>query len=759
MFLSLTIRHFVVAWLLLSLSFAAQAFTVADIRVEGLQRISAGTVFNYLPIKPGSDLQETDTPKIIKTLYQTGFFKDVRLERDGDVLIIYVVERPAIYEINITGNKSIETDALLQGLEDTGLATGRTFNRSVLDRIELELKRQFFNSGKYGVELTSTVTPLERNRVAIDIEILEGETATIKQINIVGNDSFEEDDLLDEFKQTTGGLLSFYTKDNQYSRQKLAADLETLRSYYLDRGYVNFKVDSTQVTITPDKNEIYITINITEGDVYSINDIKMAGEMVVEPESLFPLIHLRRGEAFSRKHVVESTDRISKQLSDMGYAFANVNGIPEIDEETKTVAVTFFVDPGKRVYVRRISIRGNSQSRDEVIRREMRQMESAWFSSEKVKLSRERLQRTGYFDEVNIETPAVPGSTDEVDVNVAVVEKPSGAFLAGLGFSQSSGIIFNTSLSQDNFLGTGKRVNFAFNNSDVNTQYSFGIFNPYYTVDGISRGFNLSYRETDYEELDISNYATDNATASLNYGIPLTEFNRFGFGVAVEKIDMKLGVDASQDIRDYVAEEGDDYLNFKLSGNWKHDSRDSAIFPKVGSLQRFNAEVTVPGSDLTFYKVSYSYRQYIPLADELTFSYNMDLGYGDSYSDTSRMPFYENFYAGGPKSLRGFEAASLGPKDVNGDALGGNAKAILNFELLFPPPYFDNESVRLYTFADVGNVFDTTKNDDDDVVYSVGVGGMWLSPLGALGVSFAIPGNEGPDDETEEFQFTFGSAF
>ena len=754
-----------VVMVLMSLASTARAiesFQVSDIRVDGLQRITAGTVFNYISVKPGDTVDDSNAPLIIRALYKTGFFKDVRLEREGNVLVIAVAERPAISEINISGNKSIETDALMQGLKDIGLATGRTFNRSVLDRIEQELRRQFFNQGKYGVQLESTVTPLERNRVAIDIKIVEGETARIKQINIVGNERFDDDELLDEFQLTTGGWLSFWTKDDQYSRQKLAGDLETLRSYYLDRGYVEFKIDSTQVTITPDKKDIYVTINVNEGEIHTLKDIKLAGELVVQPEEVFPLIHLRRGEPFSRKQIVESTERISQLLSEQGYAFANVNSIPEIDEEKKEVAITFFVDPGKRVYVRRINLTGNTKTRDRVIRREFRQMEAAWFSSEKLKLSRERAQRTGFFEDVSIETPAVPGSTDEVDINATVKEKPSGSFLAGLGFSQSSGILFNTSITEANFMGTGKRVTLAFNNSTYSTRYQVSYLNPYFTVDGISRGFNLSYQSTDFNEVDTADYRTDIANGSMSFGIPLSEFNSFNFGFGVRHIDMKLGQAPSDEVVDFADTYGTSFLSFELNITWQHDSRDSAIFPRTGGLQSLSAELAVPGSDLTYYKLGYSHRRYWPLVGDFVFSANGEVGYGDGYSGTEDLPLFEHFYGGGPGSVRGYKAYSLGPRDSQGDPIGGNLKLVGNLELLFPPPGFkDNKTVRLATFFDIGNVYNTNDGgfESSDLRYSVGVGASWLSPLGALTVSFAVPLKKDDMDEPEEFQFNFGTTF
>jgi outer membrane protein insertion porin family len=741
----------------------AESFRVSDVRVEGLQRITAGTVFNYLPVKPGDVVNFDRTGDIVRELYKTGFFKDIRLEKSGDVLIVVVQERPAIAEINFTGNKSIESEALKEGLKDIGLAEGRTFERSVLDRIEQELERQYFNQGKYAVQLTSTVTPLERNRVAIDIDVVEGKTALIKRVNIVGNTTFDEDDLLDEFELSTGGWLSWFTKDNQYSRPKLSGDLETLRSYYLDRGYINFKIESTQVTITPDKQDIYVTINISEGAVHTISDIRLAGELVGEPESFFPLIHMRRGEPFARKVIVESSDRISAKLSDLGHAFANVNSIPEIDEDNKTVAITFFVDPGKRVYVRRINISGNSRTRDEVARREFRQMESAWFSGEKLKLSRERAQRTGYFDSVTVETPSVPGSADQVDINVAVSEKPSGSLLAGVGFSQSEGIVLNASINQDNFVGTGKKVSLAMTTSEANQRYEVSYTNPYYTVDGISRGFSLMYRTTDFADLDSANYQTDDIIAGVNFGIPLNEFNRFNFGTAIHHIDFKTGSFPSDEVAEFEDNEGNSFLDFEVTLSWRHDSRDSAIFPNSGAVQSLFGEATVPGSDLTYFKLSYDHRRYWPLVNDVVFSVNGEIGYGDAYGDTSELPFFENYFAGGPGTVRGYAARSLGPRDSYGDALGGNAMYAGNFELLFPPPFVkESSTLRLATFFDFGSVVNTTDSDlfdPDELRYSAGIGASWLSPVGALTLSYAFPLKTYDDEDKEQFQFSFGQTF
>ncbi|MCB1791553.1 MAG: outer membrane protein assembly factor BamA [Gammaproteobacteria bacterium] len=740
----------------------AEGFRVADIRVEGLQRITAGTVFNYLPVKPGDEIDFNRTSDIVRALYKTGFFKDVRLEKAGNVLVVVVTERPAISEIRFTGNKSIDTEKLKEGLKDIGLAEGRTFDRSVLERIEQELERQYYNQGKYAVKLTSTVTPLERNRVAIDIDVVEGETALIKSINIVGNTVFDDDDLLDEFELSTGGWLSRLTRDNQYSRPKLSGDLETLRSYYLDRGYINFKIDSTQVTITPDRKDIYITINVTEGDIYTISDVRLAGDLIGDPAEYFPLIHLRRGEPFARKAVVESSDRVSAKLSDLGYAFANVNSIPEIDEDGKSVAITLFVDPGQRAYVRRINISGNSRTRDAVVRREFRQMESGWFSGEKLKLSRERVQRTGFFESVNVETPSVPGSADEVDINVVVGEKSSGQLLAGVGFSQSDGVIFNASISEDNFAGTGKKVALALQTSAANQVYQVSYTNPYYTVDGISRGFNLSYRSTDFDELDTADYKTDDAIGSVNFGFPLSEFNRFNFGFALHHIDFETGAVPSQEVLAFEQAEGNRFLNFETTLSWRHDSRDTAIFPRAGALQSLYAEASIPGSDLQYWKVSYEHRRYWALTSDLVVSAVGEIGFGDAYGSTTALPFFENFFAGGPASIRGFAARSVGPRDSQGDSLGGNAMYAGGLELLFPPPFKQRtDTVRLALFFDFGSVVDSNTDifEPDELRYSTGLGASWLSPLGALTVSYAIPFRADSQDEEEQFQFSLGTTF
>ncbi len=745
---------------LLTRAWAFEPFKVEDIRVEGLQRISAGTVFNYLPVKVGDTLTQASASTAIRDLFQTGFFRDVRLERQGGVLIVSVTERPAIANIKISGNHDIETDKLKDALKEIGLAEGRVFDRSMLDKVEQELRRQYFSRGKYGVRITSTVTPLERNRVGVAIDISEGRVARILDINIVGNRRFGDKELLKTFQLTGPTLFSFYTGSNQYSREKLAADLESLRSFYLDRGYINFNIDSTQVSITPDKRDIYITINVTEGEQFTVDQVKLAGNLVVAPEQLYPLVSVHEGEVFSRKEATATATRIGERLGNEGYAFANVNTVPDIKPKTKQVTLTFFVDPGKRVYVRRINFIGNARTRDEVLRREMRQLEGAWFSTAAVNRSRERLQRLGYFEDVTVETPAVPGTTDQVDVNYTVTERLSGSVQVGVGYSQSQGVLFNTALTQDNFLGSGNRVSFAFNNSTVNQIYSFSYLNPYWTLDGVSRGFSAYFRTTDASQANLSNYTTDVYGGNVNFGIPINEFDTIRMQAGYEHTRINTTSFSPLEVTDFIAANGDTFDTIKLNGSWSHDTRNRAIFPDRGGLQTVSAEVSVPGASLDYYKLSYRQLRYLPLTRALTLSLNGEVAYGDGYGDTDALPFFENFYAGGVRSVRGFKDNTLGPRDSNGNPLGGSFRVVGNAELLFPAPFQkESKSLRLSAFYDIGNVFDNASFNVGDLRYSVGLSAIWLSPVGPLAFSVAKPLNAQSGDETQAFQFTLGTQF
>ncbi|MDD5460183.1 MAG: outer membrane protein assembly factor BamA [Methylococcales bacterium] len=779
--------------LCLLFSFAVKGdeeFVVEDIKVKGLQRISEGTVFNYLPVNVGERFSLNNVGPAIKALFKTGFFKDVSLEREGSTLIVNVVERPSIAKIIFEGNKDLSKEDLTKALDKIGLSEGKIFDRQVLDKVEQELTRQYLSHGKYGLKIKTDVSDLTRNRVGIHIKISEGRVTKIKQINIVGNNAFDDKTLLGKFELSTSNLLSFYSKDDQYSKQKLSADLETLRSYYLDRGYINFSVESTQVAITPDKKDIYVTINVKEGDIYKLSKVKLAGNLVVPPDQLIKLVSVGPEEIFSRKNATETSKAIQDRLGDEGYAFANVNMVPEISEAQKTVDMTFFVDPGKRVYVRRINMSGNTKTRDEVLRREMRQMEASWASSSKIERSKTRLERLGYFESVNVETPPVVGTADQIDVNYSVVEKASGNLSAGIGYSQVQGIVLNANIAQDNVFGSGKRVNVAFNNSTYTTNYQFGFFNPYFTTDGISQGYNIGYAKRNAGAVNIANYSTDVFNAGLNFGIPLNEFDQIRFDADIKHTTLKVNenndcsfnsftntcnANVSREIRDFIKEEGDKFWTFAPAVSWTHDTLNRALFPNKGGQQRFSALVTVPGSDLQYYKVGYRHQHYFPLAKDFTFKLNGEVAYGDGYGNTGGLPFFENYFGGGTGSVRGFRNNTLGPLSTQenvldptlfpfggstftGRPIGGNTKIIGNAELFFPVPFLaDMKSVRLGTFFDVGTI--SNNFSVSDMKYSTGVSGEWLSPFGALSVSAALPLNVSPQDQKQIFQFNFGQNF
>jgi outer membrane protein insertion porin family len=794
---------------------ADEEFVVRDIKVKGLQRISEGTVYNYLPVTVGERFSLDNTAPAIKSLFKTGFFKDISVERDGSTLVVNVVERPSIAKIIFEGNKDLSKDDLEKALKKIGLSEGKTFDRQLLDKVEQELNRQYLSHGKYGLTIKTDVTDLTRNRVAIFIKISEGRVAKIKEINIVGNNVFDEAELLKKIELNTSNLLSFYTKDDQYSKQKLGADLETLRSYYLDRGYINFNIESTQVAITPDKKDIYVTINIKEGDVYKLEKVKLAGNLVVPADDLIKLMKVGPGEIFSRKSATETSKAISDRLGDDGYAFANVNMVPEIHEATKTVDMTFFVDPAKRVSVRRINIKGNTKTRDEVLRREMRQMEASWASSSKIERSKTRLERLGYFEDVAVETPPVAGTADEIDVNYSVTEKPSGNLMAGVGYSQVQGIVLNANISQDNVFGSGKRVNLAFNNSDYLTSYQFGFHNPYFTTDGVSQGYNLGYSKRDASQMNIASYTTNVMNAGVNFGLPLNEFDQIRFDFDVKHTDLGTTAYTSNEISCFmhgcqkdgtptpkgtspdVKGYGDSFLTFAPAVGWTHDTLNRAIFPNQGGQQRFSALATVPGSDLEYFKVSYKHQMYFPIAKDFTFRVVGEAGYGDSYSGKGNLPFFENYFLGGTGSVRGFKNNTLGVRDTHTNScdgyynpnpvpdnfikpadkscpyqnypLGGSTKVVGSAELFFPVPFMaETKSVRLGTFFDAGSL--SNGFDDMNLKYSVGLSGEWMSPFGALSVSVAQPlnasslihgidGTTTKGDKDEVFQFNFGQNF
>jgi len=748
-----------------SVALAIEPFVVKDIRVEGLQRIAAGTVFNYLPIKVGDTVTEKGAQEAIRALFKTGFFKDVRLERQNQVLIVSVVERSSVAGIRIVGTREFSEDDLKKALKETGLAEGRIFNKSLLDRVEQELRGQYFSRGYYGVVIKPTVTPLERNRVDINIAVTEGRPARIREITLVGNNEFKDKPLLKLFTLGPAPWWALFSSRDQYSKQKLAGDLERLRNHYQDRGFLEFSIDSTQVSISPDKEDIYITVNITEGKRYTVKDVKLSGKFVVPESELRQLVSVKPGAIFSRREVTESTKRISDRLANDGYALANVNAVPEVNKEKAQVGFNLVIDPGRRTYVRRINFTGNVATRDEVLRREMRQLEGGWYSAEKIQRSRVRLQRLGFFEDVNVETPAVPGSSDQVDVNVSVKERATGNLLFGIGYSDSEGLLVNASITQSNLFGTGKELSARFDNSAATTNFSVRYVNPYYTPEGISRGFSVFSTSVDAGELDVAAYDTKTVGAGVFYGFPLSETNRLNLGVDAESIEIETTSTSAQVAQDFVAREGSPVNLLKSTLSWSSDSLDSTLFPTRGGLQRISAEVSVPGSDIEYYKLTYIAGRYWPITETTSFKLRGEIGYGDGYGDTDQLPFFKNYFAGGSSTVRGYESRSLGSpatRDLNSNnPIGGNRRVLTNAELLFPVPgAADNKSLRMSLFVDGGMVYaHGEKFDLGELRYSAGLAFNWFSPVGPLSFSLASPLNAKPEDKTEGFQFTLGVPF
>ncbi|MBX6392034.1 MAG: outer membrane protein assembly factor BamA [Burkholderiales bacterium] len=743
-------------------AYAFDPFVVRDIRVEGIQRIEAGTVFSYLPVRVGETMTEDKAREAIRVLFGTGFFKDVRIEIDGEVLVVVVEERPAIAQIDFSGMKEFSPEDVKLALRENNIAEGRIFDRAVIEKAEQEIKRQYLTRGRYGVNIQTTVTPLDRNRVAINFSVDEGEVAKIARINIVGNRAFTEDALLDLFVLTTPGWFTWYTKNDQYSRQKLSADLETLRSFYLDRGYLDFNIESTQVSITPDKRHIYITVNISEGEKYTVRDVTLSGDFVVPKEELEKLVQIKPGETFSRKKLTDTTKAITDRLGNDGYAFANANAVPDVNKEDRTVAFNIMIDPGRRVYVRRIEVAGNTRTRDEVIRREMRQLEGAYYDAQKLQLSRQRIDRLDYFTEVNVDTHPVAGTTDQVDVTYSVVEKPTGALMLGAGFSSADGLVLQGSVSQQNLFGTGNAVEINLNTSKINRNIGLSFTNPYLTVDGVSGGFDIYARRYDpRRRLSFGRYATDTMGVGLRAGVPITEFDRIHFGLAVEQTEIELFDDSPDRFKDFVDTEGDKTLGLIGTIGWSRDRRDSAFWTTSGTYQRAYIESGLPAADLQYYKINYELSWYFPLSRDLTLKLKGEAGYAAGYGG-GELPFFKAFFGGGPNSVRGFEQGSLGPRDADG-VLGGSRKVVGNAELLFPMPGMrQDRSVRMGVFFDAGQVWDTGKGNtlsDLKLRYSTGGFVSWNSPFGPLQLIIAYPLNEQPGDDVQKFQFTFGHAF
>ena len=754
---------------LLAVSMPASAFdpfVITDIRVEGIQRTEAGTVFNYLPVRVGDRLTEAGASASIKALYATGFFRDVRIEADGSVMVVVVDERPAIAQVNFEGVKEFDKDGLKAGLKEVGLAESRIFDRALLDRAEQELKRQYLSRGLYSARIKASTTPLERNRVAVNFEVVEGEVAKIRKIGVVGNKAFDEETVLELFQLTTPGWLTWYTKNDQYSKQKLSADLERLRSFYLDQGYLDFSIDATQVSISADKRDVFITVNVTEGEKYTISGVRLTGDLIIDEKDYRELVTIRPGETFSRRKLTETNKAITDRLGDEGYAFANVNASPEVDRDKREVAFTIFVDPGRRVYVRRIDVSGNTRTRDEVVRREMRQMESGWYDASKINRSRTRVERLGFFDEVNVETPSVPGTTDQVDVNFSVKERPTGNLMFGAGFSSSEKIIINASISQQNLFGSGNSASLSVNTSRVNKTLSLSFTNPYFTVDGVSFGWDIYQRNVDPTSLTVARYETDSIGGGIRFGYPIAEDDKINFGLAVDRTKITT-FDDSPDRYKRFCDDFDCESVTSLIGTigWSRDGRDSFLYPTKGTYQRVLFETALPPGTLRYGKLIYEHQRWFPIGSDYSLMLNGEIGWAKGW-DNKSLPFYKSFYAGGIGSVRGFEQSSLGPQFVDSntgdrESLGGDRRIIGNAEFYFPVPGSGREkSFRISAFVDAGQVYGEGEPLKlSELRYSSGLAFSWSSPIGPLKFSLGWPLNKEPEDRTQRFQFQLGSIF
>jgi len=789
----------------------AGGFVVGDIKVEGLQRISEGTVYNYLPVNIGDQFDVRRQQEAIKALFATGFFRDIELRRDGNTLVVVVMERPSIESFEIKGNKDIKTEDLQRSLRGVGLAQGKTFDRSVLEEVTGYLTDQYFSRGKYAVKVKTDVVEVPGNKVRITIDIVEGKRAKIRQINVVGNTVYDEEDLLEAFELKTPNWLSWYRQDDRYSRESLQGDLEKLRSYYQDRGYANFDIESTQVAIAPEKDDIFITVNVREGEVYKVGEVKIAGKMVVPESQLKQLLLVQPGQTYSRRLITQTQELMSLRLGADGYAFAKIDPVPQENADDKTVNLTFFVDPGNRAYVRRVNFENTSAIDDEVLRREMRQLEGSYLSNAMLDRSKERLARLPYIEEVEFETQPVPGTPDLVDVSFNIKEGLPGQFSGGIGYSESQGAILNGSFVHSNFMGSGERLAMEVAGGQYSKVYSFSHTDPYTNIDGVARTFGLQYRDITQYVSASSDFSTKTFSGTLEFGYPISEFQAVRFGLIAQRSDMitnEFGSaaeavywvknngnpytrDLVQQTLDPVTGDvvdvittlyGTKFDTFELTGGWSYDTRNRALFATRGTRHSLRLSATAPGSDVNYFMADYEFLTLRPIYRQWTVALGSELSYGSALGDdTTSLPPYRQFYAGGPESVRGFSEARLGPKDSFGNPYGGNLKVTGRAELIFPVPDKWRASARISAFYDIGNVFSEGEDisfvgtdrvtpvdyefDYNELKQSVGVAVQWLAPLGIFRFSYAFPLNDKKaegvlyGDETEGFQFTVGSAF
>lgn len=743
-------------------AWALEPFAVRDIRVEGLQRVEAGTIFASMPVKVGDTYSDEKAAASIRALFALGLFKDVRIEANSGVLVVIVEERPTIADVDFSGTKEFDKEVLKKALRDIGLADGRPFDKALVDRAEQELKRQYINRSMYAAEVVTTVTPIDRNRVNLSFAVVEGDTAKISDIRIVGNKAFSESTLRGLFDQDTGGWLSWYTKSNRYSRAKMNADIETLRSYYLARGYLEFKVDSSQVAISPNKQDISITINITEGERFVVSKIKLAGNYLGKEEEFQSLIAIQAGEAYNADQVAQTTKAFTDYFGNFGFAFARVEAVPEIDRSTNRVEVTLRADPSRRAYVRRINVAGNDRTRDEVIRREFRQLEAAWYDGEKIRQSRNRVDRLGYFREVSLETQEVPGSPDQVDLTVTVVEKPTGSLSLGAGISSGDGFGLTFGFKQDNAFGSGNSLGVEVNTSKVNRTVVFSTTNPYFTEDGISRTIDISQRNSK-PYVDLDSYSMETTGASMRFGIPFTDTDTVYVGGGVDRITVVPGTLLPTVYQDFTNEFGFTNNALPLTIGWARDTRDSALVPSTGKVMRTSGEWSV-GGELRYARGTAQYQQFFPVSKKVTAAFNAELSLGASTANTS-YPVLKNFYSGGLGSVRGFEQGSLttGTQRLQTTpvATGGSRKITFNAELLSPLPGGGNDrTLRMYGFVDAGGIYGTDEAIQlGDMRSSYGVGISWISPVGPLRLAFARPIKQFDGDKIQSMQFQIGTSF
>ena len=748
-----------------AMAFAAQAawavdpFTVSDIRIEGLQRVEPGTVFASLPVRVGDTYNDEKGSGAINALFSLGLFKDVRLETNGNVLVVVVEERPTVAEVEFVGTKEFDKDTLKKAMRDVGLVEGRPFDKALADRAEQELKRQYINKSLYGAEIVTTVTPIERNRVNLTFSVTEGDAAKIKEINIVGNKAFSASTLKGQFDLDTGGWLSWYTKSDRYARNKLNADLEALRAYYLSRGYLEFRIDSTQVAISPDKEDISVTINVTEGERFVVSNVKLEGNYLDKDDEFKSLVTIKPGEAFNADAVAQTTKAFTDYFGNFGYAFARVESRPEIDRATNQVTLVLQADPSRRAYVRKINISGNNKTRDEVLRREFRQLESSWYDGDKIKLSRDRVDRLGYFTDVNVEIQEVAGSPDQVDLMVSMVEKPTGSLTLGAGFSSAEKVSLSFGIKQENVFGSGNYLGIDVNTSKYNRTLVLSTTNPYFTQDGISRTLDLYHRSSKPYQDQGGNYELVTQGASVRFGVPFSETDTVFFGGGLERTTIKPGTNMPAVYLAYAEEFGYTSLAVPLTIGWSRDSRDSALVPNSGLYQRLNTEWSVAG-DARYLRANYQIQQYIPLNKQFTLAFNGEAGWGKGLNGQP-FPVFKNFYSGGLGSVRGFDQGTLGPRDVTGSSIGGPKKITLNAEVIAPFPGAGNDrTLRIFAFTDVGNVFgEDQKFTASDLRASVGVGLSWISPIGPLRIAFANPLRKQAGDRIQKLQFQIGTSF